>query len=105
MTQPQPGLSAFLDIGNLLLSQVPVRLELGAVTAPGRPQTGVVTLRSATTTMTALLTAEELRAWAGMLTEAAGALSGSSVVPASAVDIAALQQQLHPPNGQRRPPG
>ena len=98
-----PGPPSFLDIGNQLLSQVPVRLELGAVTVPGGVKTGVMTLRSATTTMTVLLTADELRGWSASLAEAARALEASTVVPASAADVAALQEQLHPPNGQRRP--
>ena len=98
-----PGLPSFLDIANSLLSQVPVRLELGAMMPPGGVKTGVLTLRSATTTMTALLSAEEMRSWAGMLAQAAASLEGgnSAVVPASAADVVALQAELHPSNGRR----
>lgn len=99
-----PGPPSFLDAGNPLLSQVPVRLELGALGPAGGTRTGVLTLRSATTTMTVLLSAGELRSWSASLAAAATALDASTVVPASAADVAAIQAQLHPPNG-RRPKG
>ncbi len=54
--------------------------------------------------MTVLLSAGELRSWSASLAAAATALDASTVVPASAADVAAIQAQLHPPNG-RRPKG
>lgn len=87
-----PSGAPFIDTGNQLLSQVPVRMETGTVDTPAG-KVAVLTLRSATTTMTALLGVADLRAWTEVLGDLADSIDGGGekkVVPASAFDVAAL---------------
>lgn len=101
MTAPQTP----FDTGNPLLARAPVRLETGTLDTPDG-KLGALTLRSATTTMTAFLTAEDLRTWSDLLGQLADSLSGVTVVAASPVDIARLNQQIAALNrrGVRRSP-
>lgn len=87
-----PGQVPFLDTGNPLLAQVPVRLECGTVTGQGTAATGVLTLRSATTTMSVLLSADDLRKWAKIISDLSESLGGSGpgLIKATAADISSL---------------
>lgn len=87
MTTPQQV--PLFDLGNQLLAQVPARLDTGSVSSPAGEAVGVVTFRTASTTLTLLVTAEDLRNWADIMTKLAQSLSGG-VVAASAADIASL---------------
>jgi len=85
---------SFVDSANQLLTQVPVRLETGTIDAPAGTF-AVITLRSASTTFTALLSAEDLGNWLDVLTGLRDSMAGggSKVVPATVFDVAALSQR------------
>ena len=101
MTQPAPAL---LDQGNPLLAPGPSRLDTGIVAGPAG-KLGIVTLRTSSSTTTAFMNEAGVRQWAKLLAELADQLGGGAVVqPATAADVAALQQML-PTNGLRRPKG
>lgn len=94
MTTPQVPL---FDVGNPLLAQGPVNIQTGAVETPAG-KTGVLTLRTGSTTLTIFLGEGDLRAWAGLLTAAADGLAGGGgLVRASAADVAAVSQPLVAP--------
>ena len=94
MTVPQVSL---VDAGNALVAQVPTQIHSGSVMTPAG-KLGVVTLRTASTTMTVFLSGAELRSWATMLTGLADEVTGG-LVTASAADVAAVTQ---PPVAYRR---
>lgn len=94
MTTPNP----LVDLGNQLLAQVPSRLDTGSISGPAG-KTGVLTFRTASTTLTLLVTAEDLRTWSGLMSDLASELGGGLTV-ASAADVAALNANGHHP---RRP--
>jgi hypothetical protein len=58
----------FIDTGNPLLSPVRANLDTGTVTQPDGTKMAVLTIRTASTTMTVMLTAAEFAAWTEMLT-------------------------------------
>lgn len=104
MTQPQQG-SPLVDTGNPLISQVPARMDTGTIDAPGVGLLAVLTFRTASTTMTVMLTADDLKNWAELLTGLAGQMNGGGhIVQATPVDIAALARadRAEQRNGKRR---
>jgi len=111
MTQPQQPPPAAFDLGNPLLAPVPARLDLtSADLHDGGGKIGLVTVRTPSTTQTVMLTAEDLRTWAGLLTGLADQLTGG-IVRATPLDVAALDQlasqfpvNLGPPPARRRRP-
>jgi hypothetical protein len=84
-TPPRP----FVDMANPMLTQVPAQLDTGSVGTPSG-KLGVLTIRTASTTLTVFLTQDDLRTWSGLLTGLADQLGGSIVV-ASPLDIAAVR--------------
>jgi hypothetical protein len=103
VTQPP---SQLFDTGNPLLAQGPSRLETGSVSSPAGT-IGMITVRTASTTLTLFAAEADVREWATLLGELADTLGGSGggIVPATAMDVAALtrQQQQLRRNGQRPP--
>lgn len=85
MTTPDNPL---VDLGNQLLAQVPARMDTGTITTPAG-KSGVLTFRTASTTLTVFVGASDLRDWAKIMNQLASDLSGGLTV-ASAADIAAL---------------
>ena len=87
-----------MDIGNPLLSAVTTRLDTGTVSEPGEAPRGILTMRSATTTMTVVLGADDLDMWAGIITALAASLRGPGhmpqrrVVPGTITDVIRLGQ-------------
>lgn len=97
MTPDQPS---FVDSGNSLLAPVPARLETGTIESPSG-KLAVLTIRSATTTMTVMIGVKDLRNWTGILGALADSMAMSgSVVPASVVDVADLGQIFRPHTGR-----
>lgn len=90
MTTPQPV--PLIDEGNSLLAQVPVQLHTGSASTP-TGKIGILTLRSASTTFTAFVTAEDIRTWVGLMSALADQLSGNKIVPASPLDVATLNHR------------
>lgn len=86
VSHPQP----LVDVGNELLTQVQARLDTGSLATPGG-KTGVVTIRTASTTLTVFIGTADLRNWASLLSELADEMSGG-LVPATAADVAAVNQ-------------
>jgi hypothetical protein len=89
MTMPHPGARQLVDTGNQLLSKAPVTLDTGSVETP-EAILGVVTFRTASVTLTAFLTAAELKEWSGLLDGLADQLSGTGLVKASPQDLSLL---------------
>jgi hypothetical protein len=80
VTVPQAPRS-YLDENNPLLSGVPARLDTGAIGLPaGAGTAGVVTVRTASTTVTVILTAAELDTWAGVLRNLASTVREAPVL-------------------------
>jgi hypothetical protein len=99
VSTPPPGPSQFLDAGNRLLGPAPVYLETGTVTLQDGTMSGILTMRSATATMTAFLSADELSAWAKVISDLAAATGRKPVLAVPTMgETMALQ------NGGRRPP-
>lgn len=57
----------FVDTGNQLLGPVPASLDAGTVTQPDGTKLVVITLRTASTTMTVMLTAGDFATWMKVL--------------------------------------
>jgi len=85
--QPLP----LVDQGNGLLAQIPAQLHTGVLHTPNG-KAGVLTFRTSSTTLTIFLAAKDLREWSGLLSGLADQMTGG-LVPASAVDVAVLNQQ------------
>jgi hypothetical protein len=66
VSTPRPP--QFVDPANPLLSQVTARLDAGTVSTPDGSRVYVLTIRTASTTLTVFLSADDLHAWAGILT-------------------------------------
>ncbi len=75
-----PGPLSFIDPGNPLLAKVDIKMDTGTISMPGQGTIGVVTIRTASTTFTVLLTREELKSWAGMLAGLAASMSSSGLI-------------------------
>lgn len=95
MTQPQ--VVPLVDTGNALLAPGPAQMLAGMVSGPAG-KTGVITVRTTSSTVTAFLDAADLRSWAALLTGLADELTGG-LAQATAADIAVLGQ---PPARHRR---
>jgi hypothetical protein len=102
MTVPQQG-PPLVDQGNTLLNHVPARMDSGTVDIPGTGKLGVLTIRTGSTTLTIMLSAADLRDWAGIMSGLADQMTGG-LVKATPIDIAALSQELRqsPPGFPRR---
>lgn len=75
-----PGTPSFLDAGNPLLAKVDIKMDTGTISVPGQGTAGVVTIRTASTTLTILLTQQEVRDWAKMFTGLAASMSSSGLI-------------------------
>jgi hypothetical protein len=90
----------FLDMANTLLAKVPVSLDTGTIDIPGAGRLGIATFRSATTTMSPILTAAELDHWAGMLADLATAVRAAVLMrPSAAETVQVLEGNGRPPPG------
>lgn len=88
--------TAFMDVGNPLLSMVTTRLDTGSLTEQGEAPKGILTFRSATTTFTAVLGVDDLDQWAAIISALAASLRGARhmpqrrVVPGTITDVMML---------------
>ena len=78
MSTPNPQM---FDQGNLLLAQVTARLDATVVTEPSEAPKGVLTIRTASTTLTVILGAEDVRMWGDIITGLAGQMGGPGNMP------------------------
>jgi hypothetical protein len=69
------GTGSFFDIDNPLLGQVPARLDTGTMGPAGEAPRGVLTWRTASTTMTVVASAADMRTWADIISELADFLA------------------------------
>jgi hypothetical protein len=85
------------DLGNTLLAPQPFRVDLGVATNDDGVVVGVVTRRTASTSLTVYPTADQLDAEAKMLTALAARVreSGSQIITPHPAVIQALQQKLN----------
>jgi hypothetical protein len=91
---------SFIDVNNPLCGPVPARLDVGIIQHPVDGKMGVLTIRTASTTMTVVMDADDLRNWGDSLHQLADALEGKSkpqLVQAGPQDAAALRQALSHP--------
>ncbi len=79
---------SFFDIANTLLGQVPVTIDTGTIDSPDGIKLGVLTFRTASTTLTVLLGADDVATWGELLTDLARSMKNNSVTPASMEDLA-----------------
>lgn len=91
MTMPHPGARVLVDAGNRLLGKVPATLDTGSIEAQDGTY-GIVTVRTASATLTVFLTAAELREWAQVLEAAASQLAGCALAQATPQDLSLLAQ-------------
>jgi hypothetical protein len=96
MTSPQPNNMQFLDVNNPLLAAGPARIDTGIIEHPETGRIGVFTLRTSSSTNTALIGADDLRNWADHITALADALDGggSKLVSASPLDVQTLDTTM-----------
>ena len=86
----------FFDKNNPLLAQVSARLDTGTITEPGESPRAVLTIRTASTTMTVVLGSDDLNMWVDILTKLADSLHGPAnmpqrrVQPANILDVMRL---------------
>lgn len=87
MSTPAPQ---FIDAANPLLAQVPTRMDSGTIDIPGSGKVAIVTIRTASTTLSVIMSAEELRTWSDILSRLAASMPGGSgiVVPSAAETVA-----------------
>lgn len=72
----QPGEMPFYDLANPLFAAVPARLDTGTIDIPGRGRFAVLTIRTASTTMSVVLGKNDLRTWSGVIADLTGRMSG-----------------------------
>jgi hypothetical protein len=83
-----PQQAVLVDPGNPLLAQVDVKLDTGTMWQAGAGgQIGVVTIRTASTTLTLMLTPEHVKTWAKLFTGLAESMSGSGLIVANGGQI------------------
>lgn len=103
MTSPQPPVQpsplTFIDTNNPLCGPCPARLDIGVIQHPVDGPMGVVTIRTASTTMTVVMGADDLQGWGDSLKELANQMGGAkkSLLVAGPGDAAALKQSLSHP--------
>lgn len=78
MTTPAPQP---FDPANQLLSETPAQLNIAVMDTPAG-QRLVMTVRTASTTVTVLLQGADAKSWAAQMTRAATAMSGTGLVVA-----------------------
>lgn len=88
-----PGPAPFLDQNNPLLAGAPARLDTGVLGLPaGAGTAGVVTIRTASTTLTVLMSAADLDTWAGEFRKLAATVRDAPVLDRTPVaGISALR--------------
>src|ERR1700729_1307910 len=93
MTMPQQNNMQFLDTNNPLVGGGPARIDTGIIQHPESGQMGVLTVRTPSTTLTVVMSPEDLRNWANHtngLAEAMDKGGGTKLVPAGMGDVAAM---------------
>ena len=82
MTPPMPQQVPPFDQGNMLLTEQAAQLTTAKVPAPDGERM-VLTIRTASTTLTVLLTGQDAKTWAAQISREADAMSGTRLVVAS----------------------
>lgn len=89
MTTPNPA--QFIDPNNHHLASCPVTLEAGTINHPTDGLLGVATIRTPSTTLSAVLSPDMLTEWIDLLTALRDGMGGGSKLqPANMGDVAAL---------------
>jgi hypothetical protein len=98
MTSPDPNQMRFLDINNPLCAGGPARIDSGIIgTEQGKM--GVLTVRTASTTLTVVMNTDDLRNWAEHISNLADAMDGggTKLVAAGMGDVVALDTTMRKP--------
>ncbi len=95
-----PARRPFLDQDNKLLAGVPACLDTGVIPLPaGAGNAGILTIRTASTTVSVVMSAADLDTWAGVVRDLAAQVRNAPVLALpNAGETIALG------NGNRRPP-
>ena len=101
MTGPAPGggkqAGPLIDAGNQLLAPVPASLDAGTVIQPEGTKLAVVTIRTASTTLTVMLDAPSYATWMKVLTGLQDQLgAGIQVVTPDQARSLGLDGHRHP---------
>lgn len=89
----EPDGRPLVDVGNPLIGRTPARLDTGSADLPDGPS-GVITIRTPSTSMTIFMSADALREWAGVFNGLADNLGAPKLALAGPADIGALNQLL-----------
>ena len=87
----------FLDINNPLVAGGPARIDSGIITHADAGQMGVLTIRTPSTTVTVVMSPEDLRSWADHINNLAEHLDkggGTKLIPAGMGDVVALDKTM-----------
>jgi hypothetical protein len=104
VTAPEP-LAPVTDPGNELLAPALAKLHTGTAQASDGSTLGVVTIRTTSATVTAFLTAGDVKAWADVLNGLAVQMGAGSLVVPGPMDLGVLRNGLNTLARQRRFPG
>jgi hypothetical protein len=98
MTMPDPSQMRFLDVNNPLCAGGPARIDSGII-GTEQGQMGVLTVRTASTTLTVVMSANDLRSWADHINGLADHMdgSGTKLVSATMGDVVALDTTMRKP--------
>lgn len=92
MTSPDPSEMRFLDVHNPLIGGGPARIDTGIIQHPEAGKLGVLTVRTASATVTCLMGDVDLDNWADHIHQLADALRGGPKLAAATMgDVAALE--------------
>jgi hypothetical protein len=90
-----PNVPQFIDPNNPLLNGGPAKLDTGTIVGPEGKKVGVLTIRTASTTVTVLMAAENLNEWGDLIKDLAASLGGGAKLQAaSMMDVAALDTTM-----------
>lgn len=84
----------YLDPHNPLLASGPARLDAGTIELPGVGRLGVLTVRTPSTTVTVMLSAEDVATWTDLLAKVRDDLGGKKLVAATPMEVAALDTTM-----------
>jgi hypothetical protein len=92
-----PNALQFIDPNNPLLNGGPAKLDTGSIVGPDGKKVGVLTIRTASTTVTVLMGAVHLNEWSEILGNLAKDIGGGAKLQAaSMMDVASLDPTMRP---------
>lgn len=95
MSQAIQNNMQFIDQNNPLLAGGPAKLDGGTIESPATGKMGVLTMRTSSGTLTAMMDADSLRNWAKFIDSLADEVEGKKhLQPATMQDVAVLDGSM-----------